>query len=140
MNTQPQESIFKYASSAMSTSPSFSNILQTSHFDCLINFLVIYPANAVATSALFSSRTLSRIFYVLGSKMTSFTTRHSWFSDVRSFSQKLIFSLIKERYRKILSEFRTSRKFTRNLPPRICLYWEKHLIGSFCSLAVITYW
>ena len=51
MNSPP----LKYASLAMSTSPAYSNILQLSHFDRLINFLEAYPAIIVATPALFLS-------------------------------------------------------------------------------------
>ena len=127
-----------YASWAMPLSPAFSNILQLSHFDRLINVLATYQ---VVTSMPFSSRTLSTISRVPVPKMSSVTVTHSWFSDVRSSSQKLIFSLSKERHCKILSEFRTSRKLTRNLPPFIRLHWEKRRsTGSLCSLAVIIYW
>ena len=87
----------------------------------------------------FSSRTLSTISCDLLPKMPLITVTHSWFPDVRSTSQKLIFSLMKEQHHKILSEIRTSRKLTRSLPPLIRLYWEKCLsTGSICSLAVIT--
>ena len=133
----PWERTFNHASLAMSKSPAFSNILQLSYYHHLINLLATYP---VATLALFSSRTLSTVFSVLVPKMSSITVTHSGFSDVLSSSQKLIFSLIKERHRKILSEFRTSRKLSRNLLPLICLYWEKlRSTRSLCSLAVITY-
>ena len=54
-------------------------------------------------------------------------------------SQKLIFSLISDRQLKILSEFKTSLKLTRNLPPLICRYCEKGLsMGSLWNLAVLT--
>ena len=86
----------------------------------------------------FSSRTLSMISCDLLPKMSLITVTQSWFSDVRSTSQKLIFSLIKEQHHKILSEIRTSHKLTKSLPPLIRLYWEKCLsTGSLCSLAVI---
>ena len=55
MNSPSRERIFKYASLVMPTSPTFSNILQLSHFDRLINYLATYPAIVVANSALFSS-------------------------------------------------------------------------------------
>ena len=61
-------------------------------------------------------------FYVF-----SYSSTHSRFSNVRSSSQKLIFSVSKERYCKILSEIWTSRKLTRNLQPFIRLYQEKRL-------------
>ena len=126
----------------MPASSAISNILQLSHFDHLINFLATYPAIVEATSALFSSRTLSNaiISCVLGTKNV-----HNYVNTVLIFRCKILFpkvkfSLIKERHRKILSEFRTSRKLTRNLPPLICLYWEKRRsTGSFCSVTVITY-
>ena len=121
----------------MSKSPAFSIILQLSYCGHLINFLATYR---VATSALFSSRTLSTISCVLVPKMSSITVTYSAFSDVISSTQKLVFSLIKERHRKILSKFRTSRKLSRNLMPLVCLHWEKHRSTvSLCSLEVITY-
>ena len=120
----PRERTSNYASWAMPLSPAFSNILQLLHLYRLINFLTTYK---VITSTLFSSRTLSTISYVLVPKMSSVTITHSWFSDVRSFSQKLIFSLSKERHCKIFSEFWTSCKLTRKLQPFIRLYWEKRL-------------
>ena len=78
----------------MSTSPAFSNILQLSHNDCLINSSATYPAIIKATSALFSCRKCSAISCVLVSKIYWITVTHSWFSDARSSSEKLIFSLI----------------------------------------------
>ena len=75
-NSPPREKIFKYASLAMLTSSAFSNILQLSHFDCLINFLATYPAIVVATSALFSSRMLSTFSCALASKLSSITVTH----------------------------------------------------------------
>ena len=124
----------------MSTSSAISNILQLSHFDHLINFLATYPAIAEATSALFSSRMLSNAILCSSTKNV-----HNYDNTVLIFRCKILFpkvkfSLIKERHRKILSEFRTSRKLTRNLPPLICLYREKRRsIGSLCSVTVITY-
>ena len=59
-NSPSRKRIFKYASLAMSTSPS-----KLSHFDHLINVLATYPAIVVITSALFLSRTLSTISCVL---------------------------------------------------------------------------
>ena len=78
----------------MSTSPAFSNILQLSHNDCLINSSATYPAIIKATSALLSCRKCSAISCVLVSKIYWITVTHSWFSDARSSSEKLIFSLI----------------------------------------------
>ena len=66
MNSPQRERIFNYASLAMpSTSSAFSNILQLSHFDRLINFLTTY------------SRTYSMISRVLVPKITSITVTHS---------------------------------------------------------------
>ena len=70
---------------------------------------------------------IKNAFHDFPCSTSSVTVTHSRFSDVRSSSQKLIFSLSTERYCKILSEFWTSRKLTRNLQPFIRLYWEKHL-------------
>ena len=111
-------------------------ILITSHFDGLMKFLATC---IVITSTLFSSRTFSTVSRVLVPKMSPVTVTHSSFSDARSSSQKFIFSLIKERHCKILSEFRTSRKLKRYLRPFIRLYLEKRSTGSLCSLAVIRY-
>ena len=58
----------------MSLSPAFSNILQLSHLDRLINVLATCQ---VVTSMLFSSRTLSTISGVLVRKMYSVTVTHS---------------------------------------------------------------
>ena len=63
--------------------------LQLLHLDRLINFLATYQ---LVTSTLFSSRTLSMISCLLVPKVSSVTVTHSWFSYVRSSSQKLIFS------------------------------------------------
>ena len=78
----------------MSTSPALGNILQLSHNDCLINSSATYPAIIKATSALLSCRKCSAISCVLVSKIYWITVTHSWFSDARSSSEKLIFSLI----------------------------------------------
>ena len=90
-----KEYLFNYASSAMSLSPAFSNILQLLHLDRLINFLATYQ---VVPSTLFSSRTLSTISHVLCLPLQWHTPDF----QMRSSSQKLIFSLSKERYCKIL--------------------------------------
>ena len=137
MNSRPWKRTFNHPSLAMSKSPAFSNILQLLYCDCLISFLATYP---FVTFALFSFRTLSTNSCVLVLKMSSVMVKHSRFSHVISSSQKLIYSLIMEWHRNILSEFSTSCKLSRNLLPFICLYWEKHCsTGSLCSLVVITY-
>ena len=103
-------------------------------------FLAIYPDIVVATSALWISRTLSVISWFRLSNYSSRTIVDWTLSGSRSSSQKLIFSLISDRQDQILSEFKTSLKLTRNLPPLLCLYWGIPLsIGSLCRRAVITY-
>ena len=55
----------KYVLLNISSSTAVNNFLQLSHFDNLDSFLATYLAIAVATSALFLSRTLSEISHFL---------------------------------------------------------------------------
>ena len=125
-NNPPQERIFKYTSLAKHLQ---FLIISWTYFDRLQYIFAI----AVATSTLFSSKTLFAISCLLASNISASTVTHSWFLGLRSSSQKWIFYLIKEWRYKIISKFRSSDKLKRNLPLLIFLKREKHRsLGSLC--------
>ena len=74
-----------------------------------------------------SSKMASMILSALSSNRSLMESRDSSASLSIFSSQKLIFSLMSNQQFKILFEFKTSLKLTRNLPWLICQYYEKRL-------------
>ena len=88
----------------------------------------------VATS-LASSKTASMISSTLLSARSLMESRDSSASLSIFSSQKLILSLISHRQFKILSEFKTSLKLTRNLLPLNCRHCEKRFLNGMHTKA-----
>ena len=116
----PYDNSFRQESFSRLTSCDVKVCLHMSQQLRLISFLATQPNMVGATSLSLSSKTASMISSALPSNRSLMESKDSSSSLEIFYSQKVIFTLISDQQLKILFEFKTSLKLTRNLPPLNC--------------------